>query len=149
MAAQPFKWQGVDAFRRGLRAIPPALRREKLGPAMLDAVEPMAAAMAAGAARSKGVGRGWGTGRHMADGVGARLSDADRRSSWGVRVEVGPYSPAPPYEFFYDEFLEFGTSKMPARPFVRPAWDGHKDDAMQRIADFVQGIYDRAMRRAA
>lgn len=148
MSARPFKWHGVDAFRSGLRAIPRELRREKLGAALLFAVQPMADAMASGASRSAGPGHGFGTGRHMADGIGARLSD-ERRTSWQVRVEVGPYSPAPPYEFWYDRFVEFGTSKLPARPFVRPAWDGYKDQAMQRIADFVQGIYDRAMRSAA
>jgi HK97 gp10 family phage protein len=42
---------------------------------------------------------------------------------------------------FYGAFLEFGTSKMPARPFVRPAFDSEKDNAAKIIVNEIkQGI---------
>lgn len=34
---------------------------------------------------------------------------------------------------FYWKFLEFGTSKMAARPFLRPAFDMKKEDAVAAI----------------
>lgn len=36
---------------------------------------------------------------------------------------------------YYWRFMEFGTSKMPAAPFLRPAFDTQKDAAIQAIAD--------------
>ena len=35
---------------------------------------------------------------------------------------------------FYWRFLEFGTSKMPARPFLRPSFEGNKQAAVDTIA---------------
>lgn len=32
---------------------------------------------------------------------------------------------------FYARFVEFGTSKMPARPFLRPAYDAVREAALQ------------------
>ncbi len=36
---------------------------------------------------------------------------------------------------YYWRFMEFGTSKLPAAPFLRPAFDAQKDAAIQAIAD--------------
>lgn len=33
---------------------------------------------------------------------------------------------------FYGRFVEFGTRKMPARPFIRPAYDSRKAVALQQ-----------------
>lgn len=32
---------------------------------------------------------------------------------------------------FYGQFIEFGTAKMPARPFLRPAFDAKKEKALE------------------
>lgn len=34
---------------------------------------------------------------------------------------------------FYWRFMEFGTSKMPARPFIRPAFEAKKEEAVEAI----------------
>ena len=36
---------------------------------------------------------------------------------------------------FYWRFIEFGTSKMPAKPFLRPAFDAKKEVAIERIGE--------------
>ena len=36
-------------------------------------------------------------------------------------------------EAFYWRFVEFGTSKMPARPFLRPAFESKKNQAVETI----------------
>lgn len=46
---------------------------------------------------------------------------------------------------FYWKFLEFGTAKMPARPFMRPAFEGNKDKAIQIIRErLARGIENEA-----
>jgi HK97 gp10 family phage protein len=36
-------------------------------------------------------------------------------------------------EAYYWRFIEFGTSKMPARPFLRPAFESKKNQAVETI----------------
>jgi len=45
--------------------------------------------------------------------------EVKEKSRTGVEVAIGPDTKA-----FYGLFQEFGTSKMPAHPFLRPALDG-------------------------
>jgi HK97 gp10 family phage protein len=45
-----------------------------------------------------------------------------------VEMYVGPSSAAP-----HAHFLEFGTSKMPPKPYMRPAFDSEKDNALAII----------------
>jgi len=59
-----------------------------------------------------------------------------RRHSYGVMVATsdGWFKG----DEFYGAFLEFGTSKMPAKPFVRPAFDAEKDNAEKIIKNQLQ-----------
>lgn len=45
---------------------------------------------------------------------------------------------------FYWRFLEFGTSKMPARPFMRPAFDSMKERAVEAIRERLAAAIQRA-----
>lgn len=38
---------------------------------------------------------------------------------------------------YYGRFVEFGTSKAPARPFMRPAFENKKESAVQTIAQYI------------
>lgn len=55
----------------------------------------------------------------------ARRSDPNR--SFAV-LYVGPSVEAP-----HAHFVEFGTSKMSPKPFMRPAWEAEKDNALAII----------------
>ena len=39
-----------------------------------------------------------------------------------------------PRRFYYGHFLEWGTSRMAARPFLRPAWDSTKGEYLDDFA---------------
>lgn len=41
-------------------------------------------------------------------------------------------------EVFYGKFIEFGTSKMPARPFLQPAYEKNKDNIKRTIAETLK-----------
>jgi HK97 gp10 family phage protein len=62
----------------------------------------------------------------------------DSPSAHETRVGIGV-----PEEFFYDFFLEYGTTKMPARPFYRPALDAQGAAAIEAI----QAHYWEALER--
>ncbi|QCH27985.1 HK97-gp10 family putative phage morphogenesis protein [Clostridium tyrobutyricum] len=36
-------------------------------------------------------------------------------------------------KYFYGKFIEFGTSQIPARPFIHPAYERHKRETIEII----------------
>ncbi len=48
---------------------------------------------------------------------------------------------------YYAKFLEFGTSKMPAYPFMRPAFEAKKGELPGIIRDELALAIDRAVKR--
>jgi HK97 gp10 family phage protein len=52
--------------------------------------------------------------------------------------------------FYAVQFLELGTSKMPARPWLRPAFESSQDAMLQMIGDEMRKRVEKiAKRRAA
>lgn len=45
---------------------------------------------------------------------------------------------------FYGYFLEYGTSKMAAKPFMRPAYDEAGEDVINKVIDTVKSKIDEA-----
>jgi len=60
---------------------------------------------------------------HLADNI--VISEA-KQGEGNKYVEVGPKAP-----FFYGKFLEYGTSKMTARPFLGPAQAESKGEVLE------------------
>ncbi|PLV13075.1 HK97-gp10 family putative phage morphogenesis protein [Pseudomonas guariconensis] len=48
---------------------------------------------------------------------------------------------------FYWKFLELGTSKMQAHPFIRPAWDGSLPEIEKAVSDKLAEGIDNAIAR--
>lgn len=44
---------------------------------------------------------------------------------------------------FYGRFVELGTSKMPARPFLRPALENKQDEVVKIFADAIDAQIQR------
>lgn len=65
-------------------------------------------------------------GGHLADHI--VISEA--KQGEGIKyIEVGPSAP-----FFYGKFLEFGTSKMAAHPFLGPA----KAESQKQVLEIIK-----------
>ncbi|MGB9825994.1 MAG: hypothetical protein ACPLRU_04910, partial [Desulfofundulus sp.] len=45
-----------------------------------------------------------------------------------------------------NSFLEFGTSKMSARPWLRPAVDEKQQEALKAVEDTLRRVVDRLTR---
>ncbi|QPA31625.1 HK97-gp10 family putative phage morphogenesis protein [Thermaerobacillus caldiproteolyticus] len=52
--------------------------------------------------------------------------------------EDGTVDIGPDRDRFYGLFLEFGTSKMAARPFLQPAFEENKEQVQQKMADVIR-----------
>lgn len=48
---------------------------------------------------------------------------------------------------FYWKFIELGTSKMPAHPFVRRAWDGSLSAIERAVSERLAGAIDKNVMR--
>jgi len=45
-------------------------------------------------------------------------------------------------------YLEFGTSKMPAKPFMTPAWESHKQVVLEEITNKLRSSVEEAARES-
>jgi HK97 gp10 family phage protein len=70
-----------------------------------------------------------------------RVNRFDRNT--GIEMAMGPVSGGGVLN--YATFAEFGTIDTTAKPFMRPAWHGGKDDAL----DYVKANLGREIERAA
>ncbi|MBT2735137.1 HK97-gp10 family putative phage morphogenesis protein [Bacillus sp. ISL-7] len=62
---------------------------------------------------------------HMADGIITNLKDDV--------IVIGPG-----VEYYYAHFLEFGTSKMAAQPFMGPSFERKKEAAKEKMAEVIR-----------
>ena len=71
---------------------------------------------------------------HLADNI---VICEPKQDESGKYVEVGPKAP-----FFYGKFLEYGTSKMTARPFMGPAQAESKKQVLETIRQTLKAGLD-------
>ena len=62
-----------------------------------------------------------------------------------VELFIGPTHP----KGRHGHLLEFGTSKMPAQPFLRPAWDANKDHVLNTLEKEIWNAIERVQKRLA
>lgn len=75
----------------------------------------------------------------------ARKNETGRHTA-GVKVrgERRDDGTSPAYTW---RFSEFGTSKEPARPWVRPTWDSNEEEIAAAVRDRLAGAIDEALGR--
>lgn len=82
----------------------------------------------------------------MADSIAVARS-TEGAEDGVVVVKIGPRRSAA--HSWIAKLIEFGTSKMPAQPFMRPTWDEYEQGFSNRIAAAMQPAYKRAVARYA
>jgi len=80
------------------------------------------------------------SGGHMVKGIKTFKPEKVDKST--IRIIIG-VKPA----LWYGVFPEFGTSKMQARPFMRPALDNKAGEAQEAFAEHMQTALKKAVRR--
>ena len=130
MAGEVVRIEGLDNLKRKLAEVPKAMRKRVLRNALAagarevrDVAKRNAPVMTLGTSLKEPY-RKPGT---VKQAIRVRTSKADRRAGdVGVFVNVRPAKAGQrgaknPNDPFYWRFLEFGTRKMPARPFLQRA----------------------------
>ena len=110
--------EGGDKLARALRDLPTRVDRSVQRDALKAGGELIRARAAALAPRAPGA-------PDIADHI---TMSGTRPADGSVGLAVGPAK-----GFYYGRFLEFGTSRQGAQPFLRPALDGEGAQAIQRI----------------
>lgn len=67
---------------------------------------------------------------------GLKISNIKKKE--GVKYVLVGVDKSDNSKIFYGKFLEFGTSKMAARPFLQPAYEKNKDNIQQAIAETLK-----------
>lgn len=119
--------QGSDSMRRKL-----ADYSEKLAALIPEALERAAAPMAEAARSMAPVDSG-----ALRESIEAKVVV---RSDKGAILELGPTGHQ---RRSLGHILEFGTSKMSARPFLRPALDETADQCLEIIASVLKGELEK------
>lgn len=100
---------GGAELQRNLDALSTRLSRQVQRQALVEAAEPIRTSMAQMAPRAPG-----------APDIASNIVIGTARLPRQTAVSIGPAK-----GFFYGFFLEYGTVRMRAQPFMRPSFDRH------------------------
>lgn len=127
------RFEGGKELAEALRRLPTeALERSTLRAALTEAAEPIVVEMKARAPRKTG------------EGAASITTQVVPVQGYEATVAVGPDR-----DHFYLAFPEWGTAKMPARPWARPAWDAKSGEALHRLGSALWERLARTARRLA
>ncbi len=132
---------GLKELERALEGLPKATAKATLRVALKKAAQPVADAAASMAPVRTG---------RLSESISVRtqLSKRQRRGRkerGAVVLHIGAETPRAPHA----HLVEFGTRFMPARPFLRPAWDGKKDGVLASIKTNLWSQIEKTRRRLA
>lgn len=130
------KVEGLERFQRRLTAVPKAAKAE-----LRRALEQSATEIVAHMKRLVPVDQGdlrdsinwtWGDAPQGAVVIAKSRASAGTKAAAGAGLAITIYAGGG--QAFYARFIEFGTVKMPARPFFFPTWRIYKKRAKSRIS---------------
>ena len=119
-----FKVDGLRELDKALNRLPLKARGSVIRGALNKAATPIAAEARRLAPRRKEEpeNRKYGP---LRKSIRKSASTPRGRNNYTAEVKVGPSNRA-----YYGRFLELGTSKMAARPFLRPAFESKSQEAL-------------------
>jgi HK97 gp10 family phage protein len=156
------KVEGLREIEAALKELPKATAKNIMRRVLIARAQPIADAMRRNAPKDSGQLRdsiavstrstGGSAGKQafaatMAAGgtrkeAGAAAREANRATSGSVFVYVGATAAG-----FYGSFAEFGTSRQPPEPWIRPAWDAEKDNLLPGIGADMWAEIKKAIER--
>jgi HK97 gp10 family phage protein len=121
-----FKLKGADKLLAALKDLEPKLAKGVLSKAMRAGAKPILETAKAMAPVDTG---------DLRRSLKIRAIKRNRKGRVGVVISTdkGFFKG----DTFYAAFHEFGTSRMPARPFIRPAFDAHKVSSVKIIGNEI------------
>jgi HK97 gp10 family phage protein len=159
-----FQIQGLDEVLAKMRALGPGLSAKGSRTAMRKAANVVRDAAKANAAKLDRPE----TPNRIADNIAVQFAARTQKTTGDVMMRVGVRGGAKQYantrenrgsgrvgktyatggSTFYWRFLEFGTSKMPARPFMRPALQENVGRATEVAVAELNKAIDRQIKKA-
>lgn len=122
--------EGWEELERKLQSLGDRMQsQDVLEEALMAGAEVVREAIAAAAPRRTGI---------LASDI-----HVSRKGRIKYSVRIGPG-----LKGFYGRFLEYGTSKMAARPFMRPAFEASNDAAQEAIRQSIWQAVQEAAERA-
>jgi HK97 gp10 family phage protein len=124
----------------GLEEIQEAFSKISIGKnAIIDkalrvGIEPIQKEMSRRVPKGKGAGGYKGAG-HLKDNIA--ISNVENEN--GTRAIYAGVKKGDNSNWFYAKFLEWGTSKMSARPFMQPSYNAKKNQAFKLMCESVKG----------
>lgn len=163
--ASEFQIKGLDEALRRMRGIAPKLKKRGVGAALRKA----AVIVRKAAAQSAKQFDDQATQSNISKEVVVRTNAKKGRRAGGVAVEIGVRGGAKAYvdnkanrragrvgdtyegggNSFHWRFLEFGTSKMRAQPFMRPALANNQQAVIEKFAQELGPEIDKAVRKGS
>lgn len=153
--AETVKVEGLSDLKKAIAELTGDLKRKVIRAALRDAAKPMqrAAVVAApmlkkdhphrlpGTLKKSIVTKASKRFRGQNGEIGVYISVAKRKRLGGKAGARNPFDP------FYWRFLEFGTKKMSARPFLKPAFEANTHNAIQIFQARLKTRIDAANKR--
>lgn len=133
------KWTGMEEAIRAAEALGRELATEEvLRPALLKTGAPLKEEIVRTTPRSPNA-------PHVADTFVMKVSE-EERGEGRTTVLIGPKAGRGSVGFIAP-FLEFGTSKMSARPWIRPAYDVFRGGFPGALAEQMRAQYERVVKK--
>jgi HK97 gp10 family phage protein len=133
------EWSGLKQAIRNAQALGEDIGREEvLEKGLVTVGRPLRDDIVRGAPRSPDA-------PHVADTFIVKVSKEEREAGQST-VLVGPKAGKGSVGFVA-AFLEFGTSKMAPRPFIRPPWDGWRGSYPKLLTEQIRRHYNRVVRK--
>ena len=144
--------QGIDGVQKIFKELEFKIATKALGKALVYGVKPLIKAARQNAPVSEKTA--WITAhRHIKKGELTELRRIHKPGDLKKSISYKLLSRYPPaiyvgpgrgsgakYDAYYGQWVEFGTQKMAAQPYLRPAWDMTKGEVIERISQYIREI---------